>query len=856
MRFRTLAAIAGALAWSAAASAQPLGRLQVTVVDPSGAVIAGARVAVVAVGDAGPVVSAQTGDRGSAMFERLAPGHFTVRVESAGFEPYEGRDVRVRSGENRRQVRLALAKFAETVRVERDPRTRGSDPRGDAFATILNQRQIDDLPDDPDEMERILNDLAGPGATIRVNGFRGGRLPAKDQIQQIRFRRNMFAADTHEAGSVAIDIITKPGVEKWRGSVAGFGRVSALNARHAFAPAKPDERYGRYSLSMSGPLWKNHTSVAMSVDGSDAFESTTIVAALPTGFYSDTVRRPLASSNVSARVEHALSSSMLRGEIQRHRVVAENLGAGDFDLPERAYSQVQRDLVARISIAGSLRPSLFNEFRFQVRDGEAVYTPASLRPAVVVQNAFTAGGAQIGGERQSRQIDVSDDLDVAIGSHAIRAGVLIERSGVTSSVARNMGGTFTYASLEAFAAGMPTTFTRNVGDPLVRVSPWRIGAYVQDDYRVRKDLTLSGGVRAEHQSPIEGLHLGPRAGVAWSPFRSGATTIRGGAGVFFDWFDALAYEQALQLDGSHQTIDTISATVALPPGRVRLSDDLLQPRLFDARIGVEQTLPHDVRLNATIGRRRGTHELRGINVNAPVGGVRPDPGSGPVTEIRSEATSESASLSLNVNYAPSRRRVFVAATYVLGRSTNESDGALSLPADSHGLASERGPAPGDVRHRFTSLFSTPIAGRMRLGLAARVQSALPYNITTGRDDDGDTVSNDRPAGVSRNTGRGRGLTDISIRLSWSKGFGVRSAPGGRPGPQTRTRGDDANPLASLGGGVDLTKRVTLELSLQAYNALNRTNAINFGGVMTSPFFGRPTSSAPPRRLELGARVGF
>jgi hypothetical protein len=48
----------------------------------------------------------------------------------------------------------------------------------------------------------------------------------------------------------------------------------------------------------------------------------------------------------------------------------------------------------------------------------------------------------------------------------------------------------------------------------------------------------------------------------------------------------------------------------------------------------------------------------------------------------------------------------------------------------------------------------------------------------------------------------------------------------------------------------------VELWVQAYNALNRTNAINVSGVMTSPFFGRPTSSAPPRRLELGARVGF
>ena len=124
------------------------------------------------------------------------------------------RDVRLRPGENRREVKLAIAKLAETVDVGRDPRERASDPRSDAFATVLGQAQIDELPDDPDEMEQVLKDMAGPGAVLRVNGFRGGRLPPKDQIQQIRFRRNMFAADTHEAGFVSVDITTKPGTRQ------------------------------------------------------------------------------------------------------------------------------------------------------------------------------------------------------------------------------------------------------------------------------------------------------------------------------------------------------------------------------------------------------------------------------------------------------------------------------------------------------------------------------------------------------------------------------------------------------------------------------------------------------------------
>jgi hypothetical protein len=277
---RTFAGSLVVLLWVVSASAQTPradATLRVTVVDPSGAVIVGADVRV---GDA----TIATGVRGDAAFDALAPGRYTIHVESPGFEPSDARDVRVRAGENRREVKLAIAKLAETVQVGRDARERASDPRSDAFATVLDQQQIDELPDDPDEMEQALRDMGGPGTVLRVNGFRGGRLPPKGQIQQIRFRRNMFAADTHEPGFVSVDITTKPGLDNWRGGTNLGVRNDALNARNAFAPVKGDEQHERYGFSLNGPLWKKHTSLSLSADGVDAFDSKTIVAALPSGY--------------------------------------------------------------------------------------------------------------------------------------------------------------------------------------------------------------------------------------------------------------------------------------------------------------------------------------------------------------------------------------------------------------------------------------------------------------------------------------------------------------------------------------------------------------------------------------------
>ena len=835
----------------AAALAQATASLQVTVVDPSGAVIVGAHVSV-------DISALDTNARGEVVFDALAPGRHTIRVEAAGFEPRELRDQRLRTGDNRREVRLAIAKLAETVQVSRDPRERASDPRSEAFATILGQAEINELPDDPDEMEQMLRDMAGPGAVMRVNGFRGGRLPPKDQIQQIRFRRNMFAADTHEPGHIFVDITTKPGLDSWKGSTTTAFRGDALNARNAFAPEKGDERTGRYGASLNGPLWKQHTSLAISVDGVDAYDTRTIVAALPSGYFADSVRKPNDNVNATLRLEHMLTGAqMLRVEAQRTHTTAGNLGVGDFDLPERAYTQAQRQDLFRASISGSIRKAWFNDFHVQWRGDDTRLTPFSTAPAVLVLNAFDSGGAQLDGTSGSQLTEITDDLDVAAGRHAVRTGVQLEAGRYSTDVRRNATGTFTFAGLDAFTAGRPTTFTVNTGNPAVSISQAQLGLYVQDDIRVRKALTVSAGVRQEVQSHIGGLNLAPRGGIAWSPFKSGQTTVRAGGGRFFDWLDAQTYEQASQLDGSRQEIETIvdpgfpdplrgGTARLLPAGRVQFADGLTQPELHEAIAGVEQQLPFAIRLNAMAIHRGGSHLLRGVNI---------DPGGAPITEIRSDARSEYDALSFNLNFAQPPRHIFVAANYTLARSINDADSVFALPADSANLAAERGPAANDARHRFMSLAQFPLAAHVRLGTSVRVQSALPYDITTGRDDNGDTLSNDRPAGVTRNTGRGRPQADVSARLAWSMGFGTRTAP--PSGPQVRiVRGDSADPLAGMGGLDGQNKRYAVELYVQAYNLLNHVNAVNFSGVMTSPFFGQATSALPPRRFEIGGRVTF
>src|SRR5262249_56006231 len=100
--------------------------------------------------------------------------------------------------------------------------------------------------------------------------------------------------------------------------------------------------------------------------------------------------------------------------------------------------------------------------------------------------------------------------------------------------------------------------------------------------------------------------------------------------------------------------------------------DCRKPTLQETMAGVEQSLPGGVRLNTMYIHRRGSNLLRGVNVNAPgADGVRPDPLSGAVTEIQSNARSSLDMISVNVNDARPQQRIFVAASYAVSRSIDE-----------------------------------------------------------------------------------------------------------------------------------------------------------------------------------------
>jgi Carboxypeptidase regulatory-like domain len=849
--------------------------LRIVVVDPTGAVIVGASVTVQPLERESEPLRAVTNDRGEATLEMLPHGRYEVTAEAPGFAVKRLAEIRLR-GDARREMKLDLAKLAEEITVGRDPRERATDPRGNAFGNLLTREQIDALPDDPDEMEETLKQMAGPDAVVRVDGFRGGKLPPKSQIRGIRFRRDLFAAENHGGGMAFVDIMTAPGGGPFRGTADFTLRDESLNARNPMAPRRGPEQQQNVSFTASGTIWKGRTGFSFSSNGTNGYDSRTIFAALPGTYLSDVIRRPSERAGFTARVDHALTRlHTMRLSYQRNGTDSENLGVGDFDLEERAYSRRTNEDVFRVTVNGPVGRRFFNESRFQIRTGDTVSDSLTSGPAIMVLDAFNGGGAQIGGGRHAAEVEFASDMDFATGRHSARAGVLVEAGRYRSDDVRNMAGTFTFSSLEAFQASRPTTFTQRGGDPLVEFSHAQVAWYAQDDLRINKALSLSLGVRHEMQTHLDDrLNIAPRISVTWSPFRNGRTVLRGGVGLFYDWYDGQTYEQTLRVDGERQSEVAIrnpgfpdpylsvpgSSITVFPSGRIVQSSDLSMPSFLRANVAVERTVGNAVRLMMGYSHGRGQNLLRGRNLNAPDAfGVRPDPDAGNVTQVESTARSASHMLftSLNLTLPWHRTNLFV--NYSLARSRNDTDGPFSLPANNFDVASEWGAAPNDGRQRVSGLFNMDLWRGLKLSTTVNGSSGLPYNVTTGFDDNGDTVSNDRPAGLGRNTARSAGRWEVGGRVSWTFGFGERkggATAGGGPQIMIRTIGGPAaESMGGFTGGAE-SKRWRFELFVAGTNLLNHTNPLGYSGVMTSPFFGQPTSAMAARRMEVGTRFYF
>jgi hypothetical protein len=978
-------AVLAVMVTSVAPGQQTTGTIRGQVTDSSGALIPGAAMTLTMAG--GQPRTQASGPDGSYSFAGLAPGSYTLRVNTPGFAAFE-QQVTVAPGQVQRlnvPLRVALEKQEVTVSAQPGP-TVSTEAENNASSLVLRGEELAALPDDPDDLAADLQALAGPsagpnGGQMYIDGFTGGRLPPKESIREIRINQNPFSAEYDRLGFGRIEVFTKPGSDKFRGQVfVNYGNA-AFNSRNPYAANRGDFQSRMFSGNVSGPITKKSSFFLdmerRDIDDNAIVHATTLDPSLNLLPVEQAILTPHVRTTLSPRVDYQLSPrNTLVGRYTFTRNTTDNAGIGEFALPSRAYNSINTEHTAQLTETAVLSAKVINETRFQFirEDQERIAENSGF--ALNVLESFQGGGAPIGHslDRQNHY-EIQNYTSVAQGTHTVRFGVRVRSVSVTDISPQNFGGTFTFGgglapvlvnnqpvidpatnspkleqitSLERYRrtllfqqmgltpaeiralGGMPTQFSIAGGTPLADVNMTDAGIFIQDDWRLRPNFTLSGGLRYETQTNIHDWRdIGPRIGFAWAPGGTGGrqpkTVIRGGFGIFYNRFDETLTLDAIRYNGLNQqqyivsnpafypnvpTTDMLAAA-ALPQTLRRVDQTLRAPYVTQTAIGIERQLPYNTTVASTFTWSHGVHLLRSRNVNAPLPGtlsaanpqgLRPYGDIGDIYLYESTGRLNQNQWMTNVN-SRVNRNVSIFAFYVLNHANSDTDGPTTFPSSQYDLSEEYGRAAIDVRHRFVlgGSVTGPFALRFAPFIIAR--SGTPFNITTGRDLNGDQTFTDRPglatdlsrAGVietpfgafdpqplpgeilvPRNYGDGPGYFTINLRLSRTFGFGAAKSAaasgsdpmGGRGGGGWRGGGmrmGGGGGMRSIFSDPGSERRYSLTLAVQARNLLNNVNPAEPIGNLTSPVFGQsialansfgPGGTANNRRIELQLRFNF
>jgi hypothetical protein len=772
------------------------GVLRGQVTDPSGAAVTNADVALTPA--TGSPLTTQTNGQGIYEFKNLPPGKYTLNVVAEGFTLYENDSVEITDQPLRLNVPLTIAVEEQKIQVSDTSPTIDVNPANNAGAIVISGKELEALPDDPDELQSDLEALAGPsagpnGGQMYIDGFTAGQLPPKSSIREIRINQNPFSSEYDRLGYGRIEIFTKPGTDKFHGQGFISGNDSAFNSPNPFAGAEPPYYSIQYNGNMGGPINKKSSfffnAERRNINDLSAINAFTLdpVTLLPAQTV-EAIPNTRVRTNIGPRLDYALSqNNTLTARYQYFNDSQNNDGIGQFTLPSQAYNSKSTEHTFQVSDTQVIGTKVVNETRFQFHRELDSQLAQNTAPAVNVLGAFDAGGNSQGTiiDHQNHY-ELQNYTSLIHGNHILKFGGRLRASRETESTTSNFNGTFVFSSLTNFEAAecalaaspppdcqtvtssatpqqLSVTVPARPGASAADVTYYDAGLYAQDDWRLRPNITLSAGLRFETQN---GIHdhgdWAPRIGIAWgiggrsSPPR---LVLRGGFGIFYDRFQTEQMLQAELLNGVTQqkfvinnptcfagigqpfvlsNCGTSSATTT--SAVYQISPRLRAPYTLQSAISVERQLTKSATLAVTYLNSRGFDQLLTLSLNPPT------PEGNRTYQYVSEGNFTQNQLIVNSNIRV--RAVQLFGYYTLDYANSDVSGVSGFPSNSYNISQDYGRASFDTRHRlfFGGTVGLPYAFRLSPFMVA--SSGSPFDITSPSDLNNDSVFNDRPALVS------------------------------------------------------------------------------------------------------------
>jgi len=841
------------------AAQQTRGSLRGSITDELGAVIVGANVTLT---DAGGIQKkTTTNGEGAYTFAGLAPGKYTLQAVAPGFAPSDSKEVEITGARQTMDLALRVTIEEKVTIAETAVSTEATN---NANQTVIAGKDLDALPDDPDELAAALQALAGPsvgpnGGQIFIDGFTGGTLPSKDAIREIRINQNPFAAENDQP-SARIDILTRPGTDKFRGGASLNFNDESLNSRNPFATTSNKRtpfQIRQYDMNVSGPLVAKKASFfvnfgRLETDDNELVRATVLDNNLNPVDFGQAFLVPRRNMYFSPRLDYAINpGNTLIVRYNYNRFRAENQGVVGFNLPERAFNVFSVNQNLQLTETAILNPTTINETRFQFTHGRNEQIGNNSIPALDVSGSFGSGGSQVGESSNLRKTwELNNFTAKQMGPHAIKFGGRVRHISIDDTNEGNFGGTWTFAggfgltSIQRYeltlklqeqgftpaqvraAGGGATAFRLNVGNPFADVRQTDYGVFIQDDWRVRPNITFSYGLRYETQTNAHSKYdFAPRLAVAWSPGAANSArppkmVIRVGTGFFYNRFNENNTLQANRFNG----VNVIQTSIVepfenTPPGVLeqqlpnvgpiysilnqwsptavpsvagvsvtqqtiwQVDPNLQAPTVWVLGTQVERQLPRNMTMFIGFFNLRITHVIRARDVNAPLpgtiselrpNGIRPDPTKGDIYRYEASGQFNQRQFFIGFNSRFSRM-IQVNGNYSLSKTTNDTDGQGSalFPMNSYDLTGEFGRSGFDIRHRFT-IFGTVNLPWWKLVVNPFIvaNTGPGFNITTGLDRNLDRQFNERPSFAAPNA-----ACSLTIKCTSFGKFNLNPLPG-------------------------------------------------------------------------------
>jgi hypothetical protein len=465
-----------------------------------------------------------------------------------------------------------------------------------------------------------------------------------------------------------------------------------------------------------------------------------------------------------------------------------------------------------------------------------------------------------------RNIDlfqVGNNYSIQRGKHTLKAGVDFIYNRLSIEFPATLYGAYSFSNLANFLSGTYVSFGQAFGKvDWFQTNP-NLGWFLQDEWRVRNDLTLNAGVRQDVEWLVDPVAtqwrtFSPRLGLSFAP-GDRKTVIRTSFGLYYDRIPLRAIANAQRGDGTAYQAISLQRTqagapvfpqklTAVPAGAL-LSLSTIDPNIqmaysIQTNLEVERELTRQLSVSVGYLRVRGIHIIMQRNLNVPtltatddpVNLGRPNPNFANINQYSGQGDSYYDGMTVSIERR-GNNWANVRVSYTLSKAIDNTGNAFfSTPQDNFNLRDNRGLSDNDQRHRLTisgqftvpdlpsqSFWARALEG-FRLSPLFSYGSPYPFNIVTG----GQTIQTTpaRPLGFGRNTGRGFNSASLDIRLSRK---------------------------------IHVTEKTSAEIIAESFNVLNRTNLqfpnSTWGtGATPNATFGLPTGAGDPRQLQFGLRL--